>query len=75
MPNSCYCSELVVCASEVIKLWMVSIKLVGYVAACCLSASPFYSLTLNTGGLSPGFCVKLRAQCGSGRFWHGIECN
>lgn len=28
---------------------MVLIKLVGYIAACCLSASPLQSLTLNTG--------------------------
>lgn len=28
---------------------MVLIKLVCYIAACCLSASPLYSLTLNAG--------------------------
>lgn len=39
------------CASGVIKPWMVLIKLVGYIAACCVSASPSYSLTLNTGGV------------------------
>lgn len=27
-----------------IKVWVVLIKLVGYIAACCLSASPLYSL-------------------------------
>lgn len=37
------------CVSAVIKLWVVLIKLVCYIAACCLSASPFHSLTLNTG--------------------------
>lgn len=50
------------CASGVIKLWMVLIKLVGYIAACCLSASPLYSVTLNTHWWfwSPGFVWSLR---------------
>lgn len=48
--KSFYCSELVMRASGVIKVWVVLIKLVCYIAACCLSASPLYSLTLNTGG-------------------------
>lgn len=76
MPNLFFTAvNLAMCASGVIKLWVVLIKSVGYIAACCLSASPFYSLTLNAGGFVAGLCVKLRAQCGSGRFWHCTERN
>lgn len=68
-----HCDEFVMCASGVVKLWVVLIKLVTYIAACCPSASPLYSEELNAGGFVVQALCKASGLEWIEGFWHSTE--